>query len=81
QMNALLMGGFSGPLSYYNLFLSGLSREDDAVTIPIEKYETDKPMFFSATLEDFITLIPVSKADFAKSCKNYHFPLASITSA
>ncbi|THU93375.1 alpha/beta-hydrolase [Dendrothele bispora CBS 962.96] len=69
QTNALLMGGFSGPLNYYKLLLSGLSNDDDA-TIPVEKYETDKPTFFGVAIEDFKAIIPVVKANFAKSCKN-----------
>ncbi|KAK7446719.1 hypothetical protein VKT23_014414 [Stygiomarasmius scandens] len=71
QMQTLLTGGFSGPLCYYKIFLSGLSNEDDA-TIPLEKYDTDKPVFFGASLQEFsaAVLVPVQKARLAKHCKN-----------
>ncbi|KAF5344592.1 hypothetical protein D9758_013904 [Tetrapyrgos nigripes] len=69
QMQNLLMGGFTGPLNYYTVCLSGLQKEDDA-TIPEEKYATDKPVFFGAALEDAACLAPLQKVITEKFAKN-----------
>ncbi|KAF5344588.1 hypothetical protein D9758_013901 [Tetrapyrgos nigripes] len=68
QMQTLLMGGFTGPLNYYTVVVSGLQAEDDA-TIPEDKYVTDKPVFFGVTVEDDI-MAPMQKATVEKFAKN-----------
>ncbi|KAF5344586.1 hypothetical protein D9758_013903 [Tetrapyrgos nigripes] len=68
QMQNLLMGGFTAPLNYYTVVVSGLQAEDDA-TIPEDKYATDKPVFFGVTVEDGI-MAQMQKANVEKFAKN-----------
>ncbi|KAK7676757.1 hypothetical protein QCA50_005212 [Cerrena zonata] len=60
----LLDGGFAAPTCYYKVQVRGLSLEDE-LTIPKERYlpPTSSPIFFAASLRDYIGLAAMQKGN------------------
>ncbi|KAF9260819.1 alpha/beta-hydrolase [Marasmius fiardii PR-910] len=69
QSEALLKGGLAAPMCWYKTMLSGIAPEDDK-GIPIERYKTDKPVFFGAAQEDYVCIADFHIHTTKTACKN-----------
>ncbi|KAL4255492.1 AB hydrolase superfamily protein [Pleurotus pulmonarius] len=67
QIEALLKGGMTGPLSWYKAWTSGLSAKEDK-GIPIRSPAISKPTFFAATTQDFVCVVKPQINIMAKAC-------------
>jgi len=69
RKEVFVKGGFAAPLCWYKCYTSGLSSEDDD-TIPIARYNIEKPTFFAAAKNDTITLPAVQMPALTQFAKN-----------
>lgn len=69
QSEALRKGGLAAPACWYKVMLSGATVEDDK-GIPVDRYKTDKPVFFGAALEDYVAIAAVNILRTKSMCEN-----------
>lgn len=69
QSEALLKGGMAGPVCWYKAMTSGISIDDDK-SVPVDKYEIHKPVFFGAAQQDYVALAATGKQSVTQLCKS-----------
>ncbi|KAK1219432.1 hypothetical protein PQX77_017867 [Marasmius sp. AFHP31] len=65
----LRKGGLAAPTRWYKYMLSSHNNEDDKA-IPLERYKSDKPVFFGAASYDFIAIAAAGIQQTKALCEN-----------
>jgi len=67
QMKLILSGGLAAPVFWYKAMVEKVTPNEEK-DIPQEKYVVKKPVFFGATLKDYVCLAAAGKAQTAQLC-------------